>query len=128
MGPLAADHHLHRLGHRGRGGTPAFDRSGIHVPHASAQDRCYRYASVESDVGRLLVVMSDEGLVDVIRGETQGEVLRRAAGRYPWGCFTPDDGSHDAWVEGVVERFAQPTGAEVVPLRRVNQRVRRIAS
>ena len=128
MGPLADDRHVSGLGRLAACGRVSTDPSETDGRSASALDRCYRYASADSDVGRLLVVMSDEGLVDVIRGETQGELLRRAASRYPWGSFTPDDGAHDVWVARVVERFEQPMRGEVVPLPLGRDRMRRAAS
>lgn len=48
-----------------------------------------RYACVESAEGRLLVLMSDLGVVDVIRGDSKTEMLSCAARRFPTAGFVP---------------------------------------
>ena len=44
-------------------------------------ERSYRYACAESDVGPLLVVISEDGLLDIILGDNTAALLRAAAAR-----------------------------------------------
>jgi len=81
---------------------------------STAPERSYRYACADSDVGPLLVVMSEDGLLDVILGESLDELLRAAAAWHPGVCFTPDRGIHAEWVASVVRRFEQPASGVVV--------------
>lgn len=64
-----------------------------------------RYACVESGAGRLLVVMTDRGVVDVILGDDQSELLDAALARFPGSALLPDDGTHAEWVGAVVKRI-----------------------
>lgn len=82
----------------------------------SCNDRFLRYACVESAQGRLLVLMSDQGVVDVILGDSKTEMLSRAAKRFPAAGFVPDRGVHAVWVAAVVSRVELPEGGIVIPI------------
>jgi hypothetical protein len=75
-----------------------------------------RYECVDSAQGRLLVLMSDAGVVDVIRGETLAYMLWQARGRLPGMAFVPDRGRHQEWVSAVVKRLERRCECGVVPL------------
>jgi hypothetical protein len=75
-----------------------------------------RYACVESARGRLLVLMSDQGVVDVILGDSKTEMLSCAARRFPSAGFVPDKGAHSVWVAAVVARVELPEVGMVIPV------------
>ena len=75
-----------------------------------------RYECAESATGRLLVLMSDEGVVDVIRGETLAHMLYQARSHLPGMAFVPDRGRHPEWVAAVVKRLERPCECDAVPL------------
>ncbi len=75
-----------------------------------------RYACVESARGRLLVLMSDRGVVDVIHGDSKSEMLSCAARRFPSAGFVPDRDMHSVWVAAVVARVELPEIGMVVPI------------
>jgi len=76
-----------------------------------------RYACAETSVGRLLVVLSEHGVVDVILGDTHEEMLSRALKHFPGAGLFPDRGLHASWVAAVVKRVELPAAVpEVVPL------------
>ena len=68
----------------------------------------YRYACAESAVGRLLVVMTEEAVVDIILGDDLAEMLRAASARHPGARFVPDHGVHADRVALIVKRFERP--------------------
>lgn len=73
-----------------------------------APESAYRYSCAESAVGRLLVVMTDDAVVDVILGDDLNGLLEDAAARHPGARFVADCGVHDAWVARIVSRFEKP--------------------
>ena len=81
-----------------------------------AQDAFLRYSYAESAAGRLLVLMSDQGVVDVILGEDKVGMLSCAANRFPARGFVPDRGVHDTWVAAIVKRLELPEHGAVIPV------------
>ena len=79
-------------------------------------ERVFRYACAESSVGRILVVMTDYGVVDVIRGDSLRELLAAAVARHPAAGMIPDRGVHALWVAAVVKRLGFPGSDYSVPL------------
>lgn len=76
-----------------------------------------RYDSAESSIGRILVLMSDDGVVDVILGDSLSQMLWQARQRFPGSGFVPDRGRHLDWVAAVVKRLETTApGCDVVPL------------
>lgn len=92
--------------------------------------RCLRYAYAESSHGRVMVAMSEDGVVDVILGDTREELLSKALRRFPGMSFIPDRGRHAHWVAAVIKRLESPVAGIVVPvdLRRGNSCRVRFAS
>jgi hypothetical protein len=74
-----------------------------------------RYAYVESSQGRLLVMMSSDGVVDVILGESEAQALWDAARRFPDIGFVPDCDVHVDWVTAVVNRVERPDDCTIIP-------------
>lgn len=70
-----------------------------------AEKACLRYERVESSTGALLVVMSDQGVVDIVLGGTHAETLSSAVRRFPGTRFVPDRGAHSDWAAAVVRRL-----------------------
>ena len=68
----------------------------------------YRFACVESSVGRILIAMTDRGVVDIIRGDSRAELLRAALTRHPGADFVPDSGEHAHWVAAILKRIERP--------------------
>ena len=87
----------------------------------------YRYACTESSAGRLLVVMTDDGVVDVIRGDSRKELLSAALARHPGAGLIPDCGAHDLWVAAIVKRIERPVSEYGIPLDRGTGYERRAA-
>ena len=81
----------------------------------TAAEHHYRYACAETSVGRLLVVMTEDGVVDVIRGDSRKELLSAALARHTGACLIPDRGVHAQWVASVVKRIERPGSAYDVP-------------
>jgi len=76
----------------------------------------YRYACAESSVGRLLVVMTQNGVVDVIWGDCLKQMLSAAMARHHEAGFIPDRGEHAQWVAAVVKRIEMPCLDLAAPL------------
>jgi hypothetical protein len=76
----------------------------------------FRYTCAESSVGRILVVMTDVGVVDIIRGDSQKELLSTALARHPGAGLIPDRGVHAQWVAAIVERIEKPGGECGIPI------------
>jgi len=98
------------------------------VPFVVASSHCYRYACTDSGVGRLLVVMTEEAVVDVISGDTREELLSRALARHPGSAMIPDRGVHAHWVASVVRRIESPGREWSVPLDLRDRPPQRVAS
>jgi hypothetical protein len=67
-----------------------------------------RYARLITRAGVVLVVMSECGLVDVVRAEheTSAEGLRRSVQeRFPTSRLIPDHGVHADWAAAVASRI-----------------------
>ena len=77
----------------------------------------YRYACTDSAVGRLLVVMTETAVVDVILGDDFAHMLGAASARHPGATFTPDRGVNAGWVAQIVKRFEQPPCPPAVSAR-----------
>lgn len=82
----------------------------------SPEDAFLRYAYAESASGRLLVLMSRRGVVDVILGDDRVQLLKAAAKRFPSMGFIPDRGVHSEWVAVVVKRIELPEPCVVIPV------------
>ena len=76
----------------------------------------YSYTCAESGVGRLLVVMTDSGVVDVVSGDTRQELLSTAMARHPGFGFMPDRGVHAHWVAAVVRRIERQSIGAIIPV------------
>jgi len=83
---------------------------------SDSEDAFLRYSYYESSSGRLLVLMSRRGVVDVILGDEKLQMLLAAAKRFPATGFVPDRGAHAEWVAAVVTRFEMPGIGVVVPV------------
>ena len=86
--------------------------NGTH--HSPYVEPFYRYACAESSVGRLLILMSETGVVDCIRSDSSEQLLFAAAARYPGVGFIPDRGRHANWVAAAVKRLEHPDHAACV--------------
>jgi hypothetical protein len=76
----------------------------------------YRYECAESGVGRILIVMTDRGVVDIIRGDSRSELLSSALARHPGAAMIPDRGVHAIWVAAIIKRVEQPGSEYDAPL------------
>ena len=76
----------------------------------------FRYAFAESSVGRVLVVMSEQGVADIISGDSPKEMLSAALARHPGSGMIPDRGAHAVWVAAVVRRIELPGCGYSIPL------------
>ena len=88
----------------------------------------YRFAFGDSKAGRILVIMSECGVVDVISGDTHTELLHAASDRHPTAGFAPDEGVHAHWVAAIVSRIDRADGEYSVPLHHSSVCERRAAS
>jgi hypothetical protein len=99
------------------GRRPREERSiVILTPPTAEADNFFRYTCAESSVGRILVVMSDGGVVDVIRGDSRKELLSAALARHPGAGLIPDKGVHSQWVAAIVKRIEKPGSEYGVPI------------
>jgi len=64
-----------------------------------------RYAFVESSIGRLLVVIGENGVVDVVLGDSPRQMLSSALARFPGMGLFPDRGASADQVAAVVKRI-----------------------
>ena len=87
----------------------------------------YRYACAESSVGRLLIVMTETGVVDVVSGDSRQELLSAAMARHPGFGFMPDRGEHAHWVAAVVRRIEKQSIGASIPVDLDARRLRRTA-
>jgi hypothetical protein len=92
-----------------------------------AIEHFYRYACTESSVGRLLVLMTDDGVVDIIRGDSRSELLSAALARHAGAGLIPDRGVHAHWVASIVKRIELPGSEYGAPLDRGTGYERRAA-
>jgi hypothetical protein len=76
----------------------------------------YRYECAEARVGRILIVMTDDGVVDVIRGDGRKELLSSALARHPGAALIPDRGVHAIWVAAIIKRIELPGSEYDAPL------------
>jgi hypothetical protein len=97
---------------------PGDDEGSVMSQPSGAGDpeHFFRYTCAESSAGRILVVMSDDGVVDVIRGDSRAELLSAALSRHPGAGMIPDKGVHPQWVAAIVKRIEQPGGEYGFPL------------
>lgn len=87
----------------------------------------YRYACAESSVGRLLIVMTEHGVVDVVSGDNLKQLLSSAAARHPGHGFIPDRGVHAHWVAAVVRRIERQSVGTIMPVDLDSGHLRRTA-
>lgn len=80
------------------------------------EDGFLRYECVESSIGRLLVAMSEHGVVDVILGDSRAQLLCSAVQRFPNTGFIPDRAIHAEWVASVVRHIELPQSGHAVPV------------
>ena len=85
------------------------------TPHLSFAEYPYRYACADSSAGRLLVVMTERGVVDVVSGERTTQMLAAAKLRHPGAVFADDCGVHAEWVAAIVRRIDTPGARAEVP-------------
>ena len=76
----------------------------------------YRYAFAKWRADRIVVVMSEHGVVDVAIGESDDEILREVHRRFPHIRFEPDCGARAGWVRSVIARLERPSSGVCVPL------------
>lgn len=86
------------------------------LARSDSEDAFLQYTYAESAIGRLLVLMSDHGVVDVILGDERVQMLSCAARRFPARGFVPDRGAHSEWVAAVVKRLELPGHGAVIPV------------
>jgi len=95
-----------------------------HPTFQGCQEGSLRYACVETSMGRLLVVMSDRGVVDVILGDSLEQMLSSALKRFPDAGLFPDRGHHSEWVAAVVKRVEALDGGYAIPATAYDDRCR----
>jgi hypothetical protein len=98
------------------------------IGETTESEQFYRYECAESRVGRILVVMTDDGVVDIIRGDSRKELLSSALARHPGAAMIPDRGVHAMWVAAIVKRIEQPGSEYDAPLDGGDRFPRRVAS
>ena len=86
------------------------------TPSSTVAADFYRYACAESGVGRLLVLMTENGVVDVVSGDNLGQLLSSALARHPGCGFIPDRGVHTHWVAAVVRRVEKQSLGTTMPV------------
>lgn len=86
------------------------------APVRASEDQFLHYAHVESSRGLLLVVMSDLGVVDILRGHCKRQMLRDAVRRFPDVGFVPDHGARAGWVAAIVHRVETPRASAEIPI------------
>jgi hypothetical protein len=67
--------------------------------------RVLRYVASPTRFGNVLVLMSREGVVDVVlygRETTPSNLLLSLRARFPRTALLPDEGTHSSWVAAVV--------------------------
>jgi len=77
------------------------------------------YVSTMTRVGRVIVVMSRSGVVDVVLdgcGSTPSESLARLRSRFPSTLLIPGDGASGTWAAAVVARLEGRRGQVDAPL------------
>lgn len=75
-----------------------------------------RYAFTSACGGRVVVVMSESGVVDVCLAESDSELLRRLQLMYADSTLVPDKGVHRSWVRAIAQRLEAPGAPGSVPL------------
>lgn len=85
------------------------------TPRSIEADDLYRYAYAESRFGRLLVVMTQRGVTDVISADGSELLLSSAMARHPGAGFIPDRNVHARWVAAVVQRIETPRASVDIP-------------
>jgi hypothetical protein len=98
-----------------------------HTALHGSEEHTLRYECAETSVGRLLVVISEHGVVDVLLGDSLHEMLSRATKRFPNSGFFPDRGLHSDWVAAVVKRVELPAASDLIPIDLTFDRRRRAA-
>jgi hypothetical protein len=83
---------------------------------STESEQFYRYECAESRVGRILIVMTDDGVVDIIRGDSRKELISSALARHPGAALIPDRGVHSIWVAAIIKRIEQPGSEYDAPL------------
>jgi hypothetical protein len=86
------------------------------TPQTVESENFFRYTCAESSVGRILVVMTDGGVVDIIRGDSRKELLSAALARHPGAGLIPDRGVHSQWVAAIVKRIEKPGSEYGIPV------------
>jgi AraC family transcriptional regulator of adaptative response/methylated-DNA-[protein]-cysteine methyltransferase len=76
----------------------------------------YRYAFADWRNDRIVIVMSEQGVVDVVIGDEDEEILREMCRRFPEVGFVPDRGHRAVWVRAVLTRLERPGSGICVPL------------
>jgi hypothetical protein len=86
------------------------------MPPTVESENFFRYTCAESSVGRILVVMTEVGVVDIIRGDSRKELLSTALARHPGAGLIPDRGVHSQWVAAIVKRIEKPGSEYGIPI------------
>ena len=81
--------------------------------------RVLHYVESSTRVGRVLIVMSRSGVVDIVLAEhaaAPGSPVCCLQSRFPDAMLVPDDGSHGSWAAAVVARIDRARGDLVAPI------------
>lgn len=81
--------------------------------------RVLRYVEASTRAGRVLIVMSPSGVVDIVlaeHGESSGDLAKSVQTRFPNAFLIPDNGAHRSWVAAAVARLNGAHADFVVPL------------
>jgi AraC family transcriptional regulator of adaptative response/methylated-DNA-[protein]-cysteine methyltransferase len=85
------------------------------MPEKRAPERI-TYAFADTAVDRILVAMSEGGVVEVSFVESDEQALASASARLRGATLEPDEGAHAEWVAAVVSHVEDPHYATPVPL------------
>ena len=74
-----------------------------------------RYAFAATCVGRVAVLMSDRGVVDLCLVDDDRELAREMQMRFPDAALVDDAGVHRSWIRAVVTRLECRDGSARFP-------------
>jgi hypothetical protein len=77
------------------------------------------YAVLPTRVGSVLVLMSSQGVVDVVPGgrdSGHAGIVQQVRSRFPGTRLLPDDGTHGSWTAAVAARIDGAAADFVVPI------------
>ena len=75
------------------------------IAHTTTQRPTLRFELAAACGGRLIVLLTDRGLVDLAVGDDDFDLISQMRRRYPRAALVPDRGVHLGWVESVIRRI-----------------------